>query len=289
MELSQLQQFMAIAECGTITKAAEQLYVSQPALSMMLKKLENELGVTLFTRRHNRLILTEAGEMVLAHVKVIDEQLNAIVHDSKSFFADTNHISGLFCSKGIMWYYVPIFLKKYPEIQFEMGGFQESEDDADLLREHKADFLVTSRPINKSGIESVLFYSDQHYLSVPENDPLVAFSDTGLDEDSIRNVKKILYLNQMQDTYCKKFLNLFQHRYPEVKLIIYEDYFMFIQMAKESLVPTITTRLVMKYRSEGEKCVHIPLNIPELNIQYYLCYLKNKKKKLESVLNWNNY
>lgn len=287
MELSQLQQFKAIAEYGTITKAAEKLYLSQPALSMMLKKLESELGVTLFVRKHNRLILTEAGEMVLGHVKNIEEQLEAIIHDSKRFYDQTDRVSGMFCSRGIMWYYVPLFLKKYPEIHLEVGGFQESEEDADLLREYKTDFLITSRPINKSGIESVPFYSDQHYLAVPEDDPLTVYADTGLDKNSFREVKEILYLNQPDDSYCQKFLNFVRGQYPDIKLIIHDDYFMFSQIASGSSKPTITTKLVLNYRKEGAY-TNIPLNIPELDIQYYVCYLKSKKKKIETVLNWKN-
>ncbi len=289
MELSQLQQFRAIAECGTITKAAEKLYLSQPALSMMLKKLENELGVALFVRKHNRLSLTEAGEMILAHVRAIDSQLDAIVRDARSFNVQEDHISGLFCSKGIMWYYVPVFLKKYPDIHLDVGGFQESEEDMDLLREHKADFLVTSRPVQKTGVECVPFLSDEHYLSVPEDNPLVEFADTGLDESTIQNVREILYLNQTDDSYCRKFLSLIRQKYPQIKLTIFSDYFMFSQRAKGSSIPTITTRLVMHFRNEEGPYIQIPLKIPELNIQYYLCYLKSNKKKVAPVLNWREY
>ena len=51
MELTQLLQFKTIAECKTMTLAAEHLHISQPALSMSLKKLEEELGTPLFERK----------------------------------------------------------------------------------------------------------------------------------------------------------------------------------------------------------------------------------------------
>ena len=51
LELYQLVQLLAIAECGTISKAAEQLHLSQPALSRSMQKLEEELQVTLFDRQ----------------------------------------------------------------------------------------------------------------------------------------------------------------------------------------------------------------------------------------------
>ena len=51
MNSDQLRQFKAIAECGTLTKAAERLYISQSALSMSLTKLEDEIGKLLFVRK----------------------------------------------------------------------------------------------------------------------------------------------------------------------------------------------------------------------------------------------
>ena len=67
VEIYQLEQFKAIAECRTMREAADKLYISQPALSQNLKKLETELGCTLFDRSHNQLTLTPYGEILLTH------------------------------------------------------------------------------------------------------------------------------------------------------------------------------------------------------------------------------
>lgn len=58
MEIHQLEQFKAIAESRTMREAADKLFISQPALSQNLKKLEAELGCTLFDRAHNQLAIT---------------------------------------------------------------------------------------------------------------------------------------------------------------------------------------------------------------------------------------
>lgn len=61
MELTQLLQFKTIAESKTMREAAERLHISQPALSSSLKNLETELGVRLFERQKNHLILNQPG------------------------------------------------------------------------------------------------------------------------------------------------------------------------------------------------------------------------------------
>ena len=65
MELYQLRSFAAVAELGHLTRAAEKLHISQPALSAQIKALEDELGVTLFERTPTGMVLTPAGQTLL--------------------------------------------------------------------------------------------------------------------------------------------------------------------------------------------------------------------------------
>ncbi|MDR2499526.1 MAG: LysR family transcriptional regulator [Treponema sp.] len=65
MELTQLAQFKAIAECESLSRAAEKIYISQPSLSAALQKLEDELGARLFERTKGRIFLNEAGKRAL--------------------------------------------------------------------------------------------------------------------------------------------------------------------------------------------------------------------------------
>lgn len=67
MELRQLQYFLACARCGSLTTAAEELFTSQPHVSMVIRELEQELGARLFTRRSKGVELTETGERVYGY------------------------------------------------------------------------------------------------------------------------------------------------------------------------------------------------------------------------------
>jgi DNA-binding transcriptional LysR family regulator len=61
-ELHQLEAFVRVTELGSVTLAAAQLKIAQPALTRKIHTLENALGVQLFVRGHNRIILTAAGQ-----------------------------------------------------------------------------------------------------------------------------------------------------------------------------------------------------------------------------------
>ena len=71
MELQQLRLFLAAAESESFTRGAERAFVSQPALSASIAKLESEMGVKLFTRNKRNVVLTPAGRMLLKRAQVI--------------------------------------------------------------------------------------------------------------------------------------------------------------------------------------------------------------------------
>jgi DNA-binding transcriptional LysR family regulator len=71
MEIRQLRAFLAIAELGTFTAAAQRVHVTQAAISMQIRQLENELGSKLFVRAPRRVMLTEAGEHLLQRARQI--------------------------------------------------------------------------------------------------------------------------------------------------------------------------------------------------------------------------
>ena len=82
---------IAVAECRSISQAAEMLYISQPSLSRYLSNLENELGVNLFVRTLNGTELTEAGKIYLEYAKEIkllrstmDSKIRALKREKKN-------------------------------------------------------------------------------------------------------------------------------------------------------------------------------------------------------------
>ena len=93
LELYQLVQLLAIAECGTISKAAEQLHLSQPALSRSMQKLEEELQVTLFDRQKNKITLNKNGRLAVEQARRVVEQAQNLVDQVRAFDRSQRTIS----------------------------------------------------------------------------------------------------------------------------------------------------------------------------------------------------
>ena len=77
MELRHLRYFVAVAEAGSLTVAAQRMYTSQPSLSRQIRDLEDEVGAQLLTRRARGIDLTPAGRAFLEHARVVLSQVEA--------------------------------------------------------------------------------------------------------------------------------------------------------------------------------------------------------------------
>jgi len=93
MNLKDLKYFLAVAELNHFGQAAERCYVSQPTLSGQIKKLEEQLGVSLFERTNRRVMLTETGEQIARSARRIMLEVDAIQDIAKS---TTQPLSGKF-------------------------------------------------------------------------------------------------------------------------------------------------------------------------------------------------
>lgn len=82
-DLKSFTYVLAVAECKSISKAAELLYISQPSLSRFISSLEQELGILLFERKSNGISLTEAGEIYVKYGKEIKRLNSTMEHKLK--------------------------------------------------------------------------------------------------------------------------------------------------------------------------------------------------------------
>ncbi len=124
MDLVKLQSFLVLAEVKNFTKAADQLFLSQPALTKQIQTLENELGVTLFNRVGKSTFLTAEGEMLVNYAKqTIAAYNNALEHikqiqnleEGTLNFGATNFI-GVYLMPEI----IAKFKNRYPKITINM-------------------------------------------------------------------------------------------------------------------------------------------------------------------------
>ncbi len=172
MELTLLYYFKTVAEMENITKAAESLYISQPALSKAIAKLEKSLDVTLFERRKGRISLSAMGRVYYDYVssafQVLDQgeqKLRALMRQSD----DTVSIASPLA--GILHELIYDFLSAGEQVQIQQFLYEESMLESELLS-GRLDFAVTPITIENSEIEQVKLMEEEIFIVVSRKHPL---------------------------------------------------------------------------------------------------------------------
>lgn len=136
MTLIQIKYFVAVAKCLSFTKAADQLYVTQPALSRQITNMELELNVLLFIRTGRQVKLTPAGQALFVGFSEMYDNYSTLVNDAQNLQKGLNGTLNIGVLDGVnIADFMPIiysyFLEKYPNVEmtFKYGSFQSLVTD----------------------------------------------------------------------------------------------------------------------------------------------------------------
>lgn len=282
MDSNQLQYFKIIAETGSLTRAAELLHISQPAMSAMLKKFEEELHVELFDRTSNRIYLNKTGEIALVHVNTILRNIEQMKADILSVAKQNLTLSIAFCDPGARWFCIPRFSVAYPEINIK-DELYEGPDAPSLLTERTYDLIVTPSKISMGGIQSLPFLQDRVFLSVPADSRLTEYESISLSDIP---AQPLLY-PQVGGYFLTQFERIIEEKNLPITLVKNEPNITQHLIRTTNFLATIST-LSMELRNDGSHRTLIPLSDPELNITYYVSFLKSNKEKIKPFLEWKN-
>lgn len=281
MELNQLLHFKMIAECKTMTEAAERLHISQPALSSSLKKLEEELGVALFERKKNNLFLSKAGMTALDYAGKILAQAEEMKNTFKQSAKEGTLLSLGFCDAGPMRLSVPLLQKAYPHLRVSS---EIAADDKKILNDllfRKYDAVISLEKLNHQDVVSIPFAKEELMLSVSIEDVLAKEKSICLHRHTDREIAAYRIFGAFE-----KHIHTFLDWLGTIPTVtIYTDYFVFRQMLEHRKVLTFTTRLVQLYRNDGERVI-IPLQDEGISATYWLSYLAENKKRVNPLLEW---
>jgi DNA-binding transcriptional LysR family regulator len=165
MEIRQLKAFLAIAEAKTFTAGARRVNVTQAAISMQIKQLEDEVGLQLFTRTPRRVIMTEAGEYLLERArKILREHDNALAEIAELAGAEHGRLRIGSASAEFATQQLPHILQsireKYPNAELAVTA-GTSQKLVEKIMHGEIDIAFVSLPVENSSITTDLLFSDE--------------------------------------------------------------------------------------------------------------------------------
>ncbi len=158
LERTHLKLLLALSESGSLTAAAENLHLTQSALSHSIKKLEHYLGLALWEKRGRQIQLTEAGEYLLKCAQTLEPHFLNAEQTLQSFaIGKKGRLRlGMECHPCYEWLMtiMPDYLKHWPGVDLDVTQAFRLDGMA-ALDQHKIDVLITSDPLNREDLLNI--------------------------------------------------------------------------------------------------------------------------------------
>jgi len=269
----QLEAFLAVTRERSFSAAAKGLAITQSALSQRVLNLEQDLGVTLLIRESTGLRLTESGEKLLYYCQSKELLENEFLAGLKS----KTELSGLVriaafstITQSVLIPLLGDFVKLHPAVQLEMINAELREIPA-LLTSGRADFVFTTSPIEKQGLETHLLGHEENVLIQPTNKKYR--DDVFLDHDS-------------EDATTFDFFKLQGKKSQTWKRSYLNDIYTLIEGVKAGMGRAVVPLHIVKHIKGIEVSAGSKVMLTPIYLNYYAqaFYTELQKKVLERFL-----
>lgn len=170
MEIRHFHYIRTIYETGSISRAAEKLYISQPSLSQLLKSVEKKVGAPLFDRGSQPLRPTTIGQKYLEtaqRIMELDTEFHRYVEDELGCAQGTLVVgSSPFRSTYFLASFLPEFQEKYPGIRLQLAEHTSKRLEEAVLS-GDADLIIATQPVDANAFSFAELYSEEMVLVLP--------------------------------------------------------------------------------------------------------------------------
>lgn len=244
--------FYMVAKCGSLTKAAEELYISQPAVSQAIKQLESQLGGSLFNRTHKGMELSETGGKQI--FPLVEEALKIFEQVENKYSELKDAATGVVrvCASDtvathFLLPYIKKYHEKYPDVNLVLQN-GTSNDTIDLLKNKKGDVGFVNLPIDDSDINLQSSVMQLHDTFVASE----KFSELTKDKVPLAKLQEYPLLMLELSTATRQAIVSFAHSqgvhlHPEIELASLE---LMTELAKSGIGIACIPREFVKHELE---------------------------------------
>ena len=185
MNLRDLKYLVAVAEHKHFGRAAAASFVSQPTLSTQIKKLEEELGVTLIERSNRQVMLTPVGERIVEQAQLVLREVNHLVHLAEEYRDPFGGDFRLGVIPTVAPYLLPKILrpiaKAFPNLRIQLTEGQTAVISR-LLRDGDLDAVILALPLDEDNVVEAKLYSEPFLFAVSKQHPKAGNKTVGLSD-----------------------------------------------------------------------------------------------------------
>lgn len=274
IELYQLEQLYMVAQYGTLSGAAEQLHISQPALTRSMQKLEEELQISLFERTKNKITLNSNGKLAVEYARRLLDQSQEMVTELRAFDRRQHTIHVGACAPAPLWELLPALSSAYPDMTIT-SEIKEAPDLLQGLPKDAYTMIVLRTSVEDDSLCCHHWGDEQLHFSLPKDHPLAdreSLSFQDLDGETMLIYSQIGFWH---DVHARMM--------PNARFLFQPERSVFMELLRASSLPAFCTNLSIKKDGLPENRTAVPIRDAEATVSFYCIYKKTNRKLLSKL------
>lgn len=266
LNLEELEQLVAFADVGTLSKVAEEFHISTPSITRSMKNLEECLGVTLFHRSKNRIELNETGQVAVEYARKLLQEADQMVSQIRAYEERQKTIVVKSCAPAPMWELVKELGSEFPGNTIS-SAICQNEEVMQYLEQEVCDMGILPFPVAMEKWDVREYMKEHLFVCVPIGHELAGHKELYFEE---LNGFNFLLRSELGfwDTLCRE-------KMPASKFLVQTDTSVFDELVKASSLPCFTTDYISDRESAYPNRVCVPIMDAAANVTFYLV-TKNK-------------
>jgi DNA-binding transcriptional LysR family regulator len=276
LQMDLIRQLVAVRDHGTLSAAAESLFLSQPSLSRNMRRLEDELGVELFSRSKNRIELNATGRLAADQAALVLQSADTMVARVRAYDKSLHTVSIGSCAPGPL-------MAVLPRATAAFAGMTVTSDVApcDALEQGLLDSTYTlailNRPPDDPRILSHEFMTEKLYASIPIMHPAAAMRSVSFED--MDGASFIMYND------VGIWDGIVRNAMPNARFLLQQDMDAVGELSRHSALPAFTTDVTQRLLpSRGTDRVNVPFSDASATVTFYLCFLDGQASKADDLL-----
>ncbi len=270
-----LNEFLTLYHCGTLSAAAKELHISQPALSRSMQKLEEIIGVPIFDRNRNKMTVNDNGKILAMYADRLLSIENEMLLHIREYDKNSRTFMIGSCSFSPQQVFATVARKSFPDIIVE----SKIDDEKELFEKLEKDiykFIVVTKPVENEKYVCYQWKDEQFYVSLPPSHPLAKRKEIALSEINGNNV---LLLSELGF-----WLNVVKKKMPNSQFVLHDNRATLATLISAVNWPVFLTNFAFYTKNPVKYQNVIPITDAEANVTYYCVAKKNFSKKLEKLI-----
>ena len=275
IEIYLLEQLAAVAKYGTLLRASEELHLSQPALSRSMKKLEDQLGVSLFERENSKISLNKTGQHAVEYAKRILD-LDREMYESVNDFDRRQRTVGIGSSAPYpLGELIPLVQERFVGMAITSELVSDDERLKSGLKNKLYQLAILHEYTDDPDLYLQHYLEERLYISLPKDHPLAKQDSVSFADLRGMSILLIGSVGFWMDI-CLKHLD-------PANLLIQKSSDALYELIEASNLPHFNSDRMLDRHGDDPDRIALPISDNDAHAAFYIACLNSEKKKYGAV------